>query len=135
MKPFAHSKIITPQKEKGFMLFEVMVAVTVFAFAALGLANTINKTIDSAIALQREAEVRLGLESKLAELKAKPLQVAKITDPPDARGIVYETEVQTMQVRNEKDLLLSGFYRLTVRARWKDNEQEQEAFAEIYALQ
>jgi Tfp pilus assembly protein PilV len=128
-----HPKIF--RKKSGFMLFEVMVAVTVFAVAALGLANALNNTIDAALAWQREGEIRLGLQSKLAELKAKPLQVAKVTDPADAMGVVYESEVQQMQVRNEKDLLLSGIYRLTVRARWRANEQEQEAIAEIYVLQ
>ena len=81
-----------PQTKNGFLLFEVMVGVTVFALAALGLAKALNSSIDAALSLQKESQIRLSLQSKLAELKAKPLNVAKVVTPPDANGVVYESE-------------------------------------------
>lgn len=127
--------IATFSQERGFLLFEVMVGVTVFALAALGLANALNASIDAALSLQKEAEIRIGLQTKLAELKAKPLNVEKKIDPPNEQGIVYENETQVIIITNDRKLQLSGIYRLSVRAKWKANGQDQEAIAEIYALQ
>lgn len=130
-----HLFLSTSSQKRGFLLFEVMVGMTVFALAALGLANALNSSIDAAVILQRESEIRMGLQSKLAELKAKPLNVAKVADAPDSSGVVYESEVQIITIKNDKNLQLGGIFRLSVKARWKIDGQDQEEIAEVYALQ
>jgi type II secretion system protein I len=101
--------------KRGFTLFEVLVALGVFAIAVTGLALALQSAVDAALNARQRMLVRMVIESRLA---------AAMTDPPlDGRreiggrtnnGIsVLETfEVEEIQSTNGE--VLPGMWRLKV---------------------
>ncbi|MBI4024410.1 MAG: type II secretion system protein [Verrucomicrobia bacterium] len=122
-------------RAKGFILLEVMLATMIFGLVVVALAVCLRHAIDAAIEMQREAEIRLNLQNKLAEARQQRLKPGKETFDPDSTGIVYEIETRALNLRNEKKQVLHGLYGLTAQARWKTGKQEERREAEIYVYQ
>jgi prepilin-type N-terminal cleavage/methylation domain-containing protein len=121
----------------GFTLFEVMLAIMLFSFAVIGLATALNRALDASTIRRRETEVRNGLENTLAELRLQPLQPGKLsTGKPDARGVVYSTEVKVADtLETEQKDKLTGMYIVTVTANWKTGSEDQERQVQLYVYQ
>jgi prepilin-type N-terminal cleavage/methylation domain-containing protein len=100
----------------GFTLLEVLLAMGIFAFAAMGLMLALGSTLDGAKATQREADVRNGLANRLARLSVGPLRA--INDVDEEGGVKYRSEVSREEVTNSERTLLRGFWRLRVTADW-----------------
>jgi len=103
--------------KKGFTLFEVLIALGVFAVAATGLALAIQSIVDAGLNVRGRMLARMIIESRLA---------AAMTDPPkDGRreiegrtnnGIsVLETFEQT-EIKNSDGSTLPGMWKLKVTA-------------------
>jgi hypothetical protein len=105
---------------RAFILVEVMMAIMVFSMVAVGLARALGMAADSVHRSSRERQVRLGLESRLAEAQVLPVVMGVQAENPDPSGIVYETEWESIQPVNEEQTVLPGLYQLTVRAKWID---------------
>ncbi len=101
---------------RAFTLIEVLMAVGIFAFAAMGLMVALGSTLDGAHETQREASVRDGLSNRLAGLSVGPLRQMSNDDIED--GVQYHEEVQREEVTNDQKTFLRGFWRLKVRAQW-----------------
>ena len=103
-------------RRRAFTLIEVLMAVGIFAFAAMGLMVALGSTLDGAHQTQREADVRSGIANRLAGLSVgllRPLSNDEVED-----GVKYHSEVQREEVTNDAKTLLRGFWRLRVRAEW-----------------
>ena len=59
------------QEASGFLLLEVIVALTVFSLVAVGLAVALQSSIDASNRLARDLAVREGLEGMLVEARTK----------------------------------------------------------------
>ena len=91
----------------GFTLFEVLIALGVFAIAVTGLALALQAAVDAALTARQRALARIKIESLLS---------AAMTDPPldgrreiDARtnngiGVVETFEQEKIQTTNGTDL-------------------------------
>lgn len=104
------------KNRRAFTLVEVLMAVGIFAFAAMGLMIALGSTLDGAHQTQREADVRSGIANRLAGLSVgllRPLSSDEVED-----GVKYHEEVQREEVTNDTKTLLRGFWRLKVRAEW-----------------
>jgi type II secretory pathway pseudopilin PulG len=120
----------------GFTLLEVLLAITVFVLAVVGLATALSRTLDASVIRRRETEIRFGIENTIAELRLAPLQPGKLETEPDARGVVYSTEVTVVDdLETEQKEKLSGIFRVQVRARWKQGAEDQERVEEMYVYQ
>ena len=121
----------------GFTLFEVMIALGLFAFAILGLALALNKALDASLLRRRETAVRTGHENTLAELRLQPLQPGRqSTGKPDTTGVTYETEVKVIDsLQSAEKEKLTGIYLVTVTARWKDMTGPEERRVQLYVYQ
>ena len=104
------------QRPGGFTLLEVLMAMGIFAFAAMGLMLALGSALDGAKATQREADVRNGLANRLAKLSVGPLRAIK--DEDTEGGVKYHSEVSREEVTNSDRTLLRGFWRLRVTADW-----------------
>ena len=72
-----------PQAPRGgYILFELIIALSMFAIGVLGLARTLNTSMEVANILNREQRVRIGLRSFVEEIRRKPLaeMSASVTD-------------------------------------------------------
>jgi prepilin-type N-terminal cleavage/methylation domain-containing protein len=108
---------------RAFTLLEVLIALGIFAFAALGLLLAMQSALDGASATQRDSRVRNGLQNRLASLSVgslRPLGEDEVED-----GVNYHMEVQREEVVNDEKTILRGFWRISVRAEWKAGSEPQ----------
>ena len=130
MKP-----VLRGRRRRGYILLEVITAAGVFAMAGIGLVVALNDLSHTFIRARRVTAVRVQLESKIAELRVRPLVVTKEKAAPDTEGVVYEKEVELLELQNDDKILLENLYRITIKAYWKEGVEDQEEEAEIYVYQ
>lgn len=114
-----HPSCPARENEKGFTLFETIVALGVFVLAALGLAQAIQGAIDVAILARDRALTRTLLESRLAYNLVDPPRPGaprkvEIDGPPALR--FEETLIPHTTATNAKGRNLADLYELTILA-------------------
>jgi len=104
-------------KSKAFTLFEVLIALGVFAVAVTGLALALQSAVDAALNARSRMLARTMIESRLASAKANPpLDGRREIDGRTNNGIhVLETFEQT-EIRDTNNAILPGMWRLKVTA-------------------
>jgi len=115
----------------GFILLEVLLAAGIFCLVAVALMNGLGDTADAIRRSNRESQVRLALESRLAEARALPVEVGVRQEKADDAGIAYEREWKAIQPVNQTHDALPGLFQLTVRARWTERNAEERSEATI----
>ncbi|HEY8903169.1 MAG TPA: type II secretion system protein [Chthoniobacterales bacterium] len=108
---------------RAFTLLEVLVAVGVFAFAALGLLGALESALDGARATQQQSMVREGLSNRLASLSVGSLRPLQNDDTEN--GVAYHEKVDREEVQNADGVILRGFWRISVKADWSDSRGPQ----------
>lgn len=121
--------------QRGFTLLEVMLATALFSLVLVSFAMLLNRSIDASIDEHRESDVRINLETRLAEARQGFLQEGKEELEPDSYGVQYNKEVQLLKLKNEKGQELFGLYNLTIRAHWQRSGEEEERKAEVMIFQ
>jgi len=95
----------------GYVLLEIIIALTVFAVTVGGLASILHSSLDSANLLRRQASVRRGLESILVEAKAKPKrEEMPMTFRDEGLGIEFRSELEELKWINRRGLPVKGLY-------------------------
>lgn len=104
-------------KTKGFTLFEVLVALGVFAVAVSGLALALQASVDAALNARARMLARTVIESQLANAMANPpLDGRREIEARTNNGIhVIETFEQT-EIRDTNNAILPGMWKLKVLA-------------------
>lgn len=110
----------------AFMLLEVVIAVGIFAFAMVGLAETMNRLIDVELASREDQRVRLEIQSRLAEARLANIETGEIDMGEDAFGVRYIREYEEIEFLNQYDEPLDGIFTLTITA-LEDGEPVQSA--------
>jgi type II secretory pathway pseudopilin PulG len=108
----------------AFTLLETLVAVGVFGMAALGLLAALGGTVEAARSVQRQAQVRNEMENLLAGLSLGPFVEGQTN--VTLNGVDYRKEIVREELQNEDKLILPGYWRVRVTARWKEAGQPQE---------
>jgi len=57
----------------GYILLELIIALTIFAIAVVGLAKSLNTTLEVGNIMNRDYAVRIGLQSFVEEVKRKAI--------------------------------------------------------------
>jgi type II secretory pathway pseudopilin PulG len=120
---------------RGFVLLEVILAAGIFALAGTSLAVALSNLAKTWHQARQVEAVRVGLESRLAELRVTRLREGNETSDPDARGVVYETTVTRLEISNDEKIVLTGLYEISVSARWREGGEEQREKASVYVYQ
>lgn len=104
---------------RGFTLFEVLVALGVFAIAVTGLAIGLQSAVEAALSARQRALARFVIESRLA---------AAMTDPPldgkrtiDARannGVAVEETFERIELQDTNGQIIPGMWKLEVTAKF-----------------
>ncbi len=103
---------------RGYVLLEIIVALTVFAVAIAGLCAVLHSSLDSANALRRTAAIRRGMEALLIEARQKPKrEEMAITATDPVLGIEYRSALQELRWSNRRGRPVRGLYVLRVEAR------------------
>jgi hypothetical protein len=101
----------------GYVLLEIIIALTVFAVSVSGLASVLTSSLDSANLLRRQAGIRRGLESILAEAKAKPKREEMLVSSRDEElGVEYRCTLDELRWVNRHRRPVKGLYLLRATA-------------------
>lgn len=121
------------KRERGFILFEVMIAIAVFAIVAISLASAMNTTIEASNFLSRQASIRHGLTSIMNEALRRPkLKEMNLQVEDAALGVRYRTETEEVRFVNQEGDSIKGLYTLRAVATYKENGEERDEIAERY---
>ncbi len=123
------------RSKSGMLLLEVMLAVIVFSMAAVSLAVALNESLDAFADIRRQSEVRLQLQSALAEAGGQKLTVGKETLQLGNGTVVYSREVTLLDWKNEKKEPVTNLYQVVVHADWQDGSRNMQREAMQYVFQ
>lgn len=112
---------------RAFTLFEVLVALAVFAMAVIGLMVALNSALSAARQIRTEARIRALLESRLATLEGGLIfETERVTESTNPRVKFTESLRREKVVGTGRDVL-EGFWRARVVAEWEaDGEQRRQ---------
>jgi len=95
----------------GYVLLEIIIALTVFAIVVTGLASALHSSLDAANRLRRQAAVRRGLESLLVEAKQKKKREEMLmTFKDEGLGVEYRSELEELKWVNRRRKPVKGLY-------------------------
>ena len=108
------------------VLFEVIIALTIFTVAAFSLVMALHSAFDAAMD-RNEIDVAIrGLENQMSLLHAARVIPVQQDLPDDGSGIVYHLVIAQEQMQDQKKQFVPNMYRATITATWKSRGQDQE---------
>ncbi len=120
----------------GYILLELIIALTIFAIAVLGLTKSLNTSLEIANILNHENAVRLGLRSFVEEVKRKSIPNMVMTTDNPALDVTYSSEVEPAEITlATTGEVLTDIYQLTARATYKVNGQPREESVILFLYQ
>ena len=126
------------KKAEGFTLIEVMLAVAIFAFAAIGFAAALNDVLGINLALLRSGGRRQAVESLAAQILASTNNLQSTGngfDPVSDDGTIFLTQSVTpvlppieLPYSDARPGMrqLSGWWEVKIRAQTKKGEPLEE---------
>ena len=122
----------TAGRAGGYVLFEVILALTIFAIAVVGLATALNNTIESAATMNLDNSVRIGLRSFIEEIRRKPIADMSATTIDEQLGATYSSTVETINIRGGDGTVLTDLYTLHAKAAYGEGNKEREEIVDLY---
>jgi type II secretory pathway component PulJ len=122
-------------RSRGFVLWEIMLALMIFCLVAVALTTALQQTSDASILLRDEAEVRLELQNLLTETAAQKLKPGKSEVRVGDGRVRYEREIRAVQAQTAAGVVLTNLYEIIVQATWKASNQERSAHAQVIVYQ
>ncbi|MFN0127068.1 MAG: hypothetical protein ACKV19_10345 [Verrucomicrobiales bacterium] len=117
IQPPFRSHRLHPKAPGGYVLLEIIIALTVFAVAIAGLCAVLHSSLDSANALRRSAAIRRGMEALLIEARQKPKrEEMALTSADPMLGMEYRSSLQELKWSNRKGEPVRGLFLLRVEA-------------------
>lgn len=118
---------------RAFILFEVMIAIAVFAIVAISLATAMNTTIGASNYLDRQASIRHGLDSVIHEALRKPKRQEMAFEYHDQTlGVRYRSQIEELKFTNYEGESVRGLYALRVTASYVEEGEERKDTVERY---
>lgn len=115
----------------GYLLFEVVLALTVFAFAMVGLVVQLERGIASSGKMERDQRIRIALEAVLNEVKEQEIGEMVSDRVDDQFGVTFATRVEPQVLENADGESLQDLYKLTATATWSEGGEELTEIAEL----
>lgn len=118
----------------GMTLFEVLLALAIFAIAAVSLVAAINEIGRAVIDSRMVRNVEQGIESILDEYSKAPLLDDMEKEiRPGKDGVRYRIIVKPLNnIRNQEGRILQGLFSIRVVATWEEGRQPMEMAAETF---
>ena len=109
--------------KRGFLLFEMILALGVFSIAATGFAVALHRMANVAAVAQSELRITRILDSALDETLSIPvLEEGETNSSVGETGIELDTTIKLMDdLENEDGQLLQEMYSITITAKWFEN--------------
>ena len=124
-------------RRQGYILLELVIALTIFAIAVLGLARSLSTALEVANSLNRENAIRIGLRSFLEEARRKKTTAEMAMTTVDERlGCTYTSVIDEAGLQNVNGKNLADLYTLTASAVIPGlSDEQQPAPVTVYVYQ
>ncbi len=120
----------------GYILLELVIALTIFAIAVLGLAKSLNMSLEVSNQLNRENAIRIGMRSFLEECRKKPTTSEMAMSAVDERlGVTFSSLIDPAGLTNSSGKTLADLYKLTVTATYATGGAQEEQSVMVYVYQ
>lgn len=119
--------------QDGYILLELIIALSIFAIGVLGLARTLNASMEVANILNKEQRIRIGMRSFLEEIRRKPLSEmsgAAFTDV--AAGVTYTSSAEPVSLIMTNGNTMSDLYDLKITASYTAGNEQREETVDVY---
>ena len=118
---------------RGFTLFEVLIALGVFAIAVTGLAIGLQSAVEAALSARQRALARFVIESRLAAaMTDPPLDGKRTIDGATNNGISLVETFEQVELQDTNGQIIPGMWKLQVVARIGKTESEERAEILVY---
>jgi prepilin-type N-terminal cleavage/methylation domain-containing protein len=134
-RPSELRRTLIARKKRGFVLWEMLLALSIFCIVALSLTTALEQAADTARLLRQDSQVRHDLESILAESSVTKLASGKSEIPLGDQRVHYEREVVPVQAKNSKGQRLDHLWHIIVRAHWQETNQSRSSQADLIVYQ
>jgi len=121
-----------PEARHGYLLFEVILAVTVFALAFLGFVRLVNQISGTANGFAFERTVQDGLAAILHEASQRQVAEMTLQTQDETSGIIYQTEAEPLALASVGGSNLPDIYRLRATARFTMAGKDETRSAEVW---
>jgi hypothetical protein len=121
-----------PRSRRGMVLFEVVIALTIFALVAFSLVVALDSAFDAAKSRNENDVALLGLQNQMALLHGARILPGDRDMPDDGSGVLYHVSVAIEQMQDQKQQPLQNMLRATITATWKSGSgQETRSVSEL----
>jgi type II secretory pathway pseudopilin PulG len=112
---------------RGYILLELVIALTIFSIAVLGLARSLSTALEVANSLNKDNAIRIGLRSFLEEARRKKTTAEMaMTAADDRLGCTYSSVIEEAGLQNSDGRNLADLYKLTATATLPGVTDEQQ---------
>jgi type II secretory pathway pseudopilin PulG len=105
-----------PQKKAGYILLELIIALTMFAIAVLGLAKALSNSMEVANILNKDYAVRMAIRSFLEEIRRKPFADIPQTLEDATTGATLTSTLEPFSVKSKQGRTFEDLQKLTITA-------------------
>jgi Tfp pilus assembly protein PilV len=116
----------------GYILFELIIAMAMFAIGVLGLAQAQTRAMEVANILNLEQNIRQHLRTNVEILRRKPLTEMVWTEPDVATGVTYSSTVEPVSLTMTRGNTLDDMYNLRVIASYTVGNEAREETVDVY---
>jgi len=118
--------------KRGYILLELVIALSMFAIGVLGLARALNTSMEVANILNKDQRVRIGMRSFLEEVRRKPLAEMSTTFTDAASGVTYTSTAERIVLNTTRGGTLSDMYNLKITAAYSVGDEQREETVSVY---
>jgi hypothetical protein len=120
--------------ERGFMLLEALLAVTIFALGVITLGRCVSNCVAAERLKEEDALARRALENRWAEIEAGSVQSTALSSASSSITDDLKSPFEGMKLRqttvpvvkkNEKDEKIEGVIAVTLEVTWESDHEEQ----------
>jgi type II secretory pathway pseudopilin PulG len=119
----------------GFVLWEIMLALTIFVVVAVALTVALQQSVETSILLRDESQVRLELRNLLTEAASAKLKVGKSEIRTGDSRVLYEKEVRAVKAKTARGEPLPDLYEIAIQASWRSSGRDRSDSAALIVYQ
>ena len=125
---------VHPDRKRGFLLLEMVLALAVFGISATGFAVALHKMGEAASLAQSELRITRILDSALDETLSLPVMEEGVTNSAVGEtGIELDTTIKLLdELQNEEGQALQEMYSIKIEARWFNSGEWKERSVETW---
>lgn len=121
-------------KRQGYILLELIIALTMFSLAVMGLAGALNNSLEVANILNKDYAVRMAMRSFLEEVRRKPMadMVQTLTDA--TTGATLTSTLEDVEIKSKEGRQYADVHKLTITATYMaaGKPRDESVFVYIY---